>query len=32
MMSCHVSKGYDREKPLKLQVDTKPTIKRKKPK
>jgi predicted CXXCH cytochrome family protein len=32
MMSCHVAKGYDREKPLKLQVDTKPTTKRKKPK
>jgi predicted CXXCH cytochrome family protein len=32
MMSCHVAKGYDRAKPLKLQVDTKPTTKRKKPK
>jgi len=32
MMSCHVSKGYDREKPLKLQVDTNSTIKHKKPK
>jgi len=32
MMSCHVSKGYDREKPLELQVDTKPTIQRKKAK
>jgi predicted CXXCH cytochrome family protein len=32
MMSCHVAKGYDRDKPLELQVDTKPTIKRKKPK
>jgi len=30
--SCHVSKGYDREKPLELQVDTKSDIKRKKPK
>jgi hypothetical protein len=32
MKSCHVSKGYDREKPSELQVDTKPAIKRKKPK
>jgi predicted CXXCH cytochrome family protein len=32
MMSCHVSKGYDREKPLKLQVDAKPAVKRKKAK
>jgi predicted CXXCH cytochrome family protein len=32
MISCHVSKGYDREKPLKLQVDTNHTIERKKPK
>jgi hypothetical protein len=32
MMSCHVSKGYDREKPLKLQVDAKPAVKSKKPK
>jgi hypothetical protein len=31
-MSCHVSKGYDREKPLELQVDEKPTVKRQKPK
>jgi predicted CXXCH cytochrome family protein len=31
-MSCHVAKGYDRDKPLELQVDTKPTIKRKTPK
>jgi hypothetical protein len=31
-MSCHVSKGYDREKPLKLQVDTEYTIGTKKPK
>jgi predicted CXXCH cytochrome family protein len=30
--SCHVSKGYDREKPLELQVDTEPAIERKKPK
>jgi predicted CXXCH cytochrome family protein len=32
MISCHVSKGYDREKPLKLQVDTEATIERKMPK
>ena len=32
MLSCHVSKGYDREKPLKLQADTKDAIQRQKPK
>jgi hypothetical protein len=32
MISCHVSKGYDREKPLKLQADTKDAIQRQKPK